>query len=104
MTPVEAARVRITDTLAKVEEHARNGGEYNVAAVSPDLMIRVCREALGVLDRHTAVEHAFGPGHGQAGEVYARSCRTCKKVESYDVDDVDWPCAEVKAVVRAWTP
>ena len=90
MTPVDAARARITDTLfmtnvvlAKAEAEQRKSAWYSQEAViSPDLMIRVCREALAVLDRHQQSEWDL--------------CEWC---------GADGPtCSEVESVVRAWAP
>ena len=52
-----------------------------IAAASPDLLLLVAREALGVLKRHR--------NNGWT------CCTTCGLV---------WPCADVAAVLRAWQP
>ena len=80
MTPVEAARARITDTLAKAENLARN--EYIIPAIAPDLLVRICREALAVLYRHQQSEWDLCEWCGADGPI----------------------CSEVEAVVRAWAP
>ena len=59
-----------------------------IAAASPDLLLRVAREALGVLDRHFP---ASAPAY-------------CGECESEDSQPVDWPCPEVESVLRAWQP
>ena len=56
--------------------------ERFIAAASPDLLLRVAREALDVLDRH-----------GVESQGYCNEC-----------DFARWPCAEVAAVLRAWQP
>ena len=110
---VEAARACITDTLAKAEAATKGAWKATrprslsewayvytqpaielaratpddaafIAAVSPDRMIRVCREALAVLDRHRAAPSGICRDHGSDWHV--------------------WPCHEVEAVVRAWAP
>ena len=53
--------------------------ERFIAAASPDLLLRVAREALGVLDRHVKMKG----GH----------CRFCGYSPA---------CPEVDAVLRAW--
>ena len=52
-----------------------------VAAASPDLLLRVAREALDVLNRH-----AYGNWNDCVYECGS------------------WPCPEVTSVLRAWQP
>ena len=104
MSTVETARARITDTLAKAEA-AHEWGWYEdrdgdlmamasgdavfVIAVSPDLMIRVCREALALMGRH--VDNSYG------------GCVRCYDWAHDGERDIPFPCPAVNAVVRAWT-
>lgn len=56
-----------------------------IAAASPDLLLRVAREALDVLDRHSA-----------RGPWPYSTCRGCSSI-------LFWPdCPEVASVLRAW--
>ena len=57
-----------------------------IAAASPDLLLRVAREALGTLDRHAMRENGM--------------CDVCW---TWTVTDA-WPCPEVASVLRAWQP
>ena len=63
--------------------HLNRGDADFVIAASPDLLLRLAREALGVLDRHR--QHQINCGNV-----------------------VFWPivrfCPEVKAILRAWQP
>ena len=59
-----------------VGQHARADAAF-IAAASPDLLLRLAREALGVLDLHPDIE--------------------CQAHCAY-------PCPEVASVLRAWQP
>ena len=52
-----------------------------IAAASPALMLRLIAHAEHVLDRHHCPPDAW--------------CEVCREV---------WPCPEVAAVIKAWTP
>ena len=60
-----------------------------VAAASPDLLARLAREGLDVLSRHPKMDN------------YPGGCAGC---ESFPLLPPSWPCPEVSAVLRAWTP
>ena len=75
----QAYRARIGVTWESDYVHAKADDEERfIAAASPDLLLRVAREALGVLDRHRP---------GTVGW-----CTTPREVD----------CPEVAAVLRAW--
>ena len=61
-----------------------------IAAASPDLLLRVARKDLEILN-----DHAPEP----AGRVMA-----CKGEHGNYSHSNEWPCPEVEAVLRAWQP
>ena len=80
-----AEEVRATNLLPWITaaEHVEDGGGTRdgafIAAASPDLLLRVAREALGVLNQHQEM------------------CQRCGAHSP-------WSCPVVAAVLRAWQP
>ena len=73
------ARTGVTWESDYVHDKADDEDRF-IAAATPDLLLRVARKDLDVLDRHAQSE--WGPCHGCGSD----------------------PCPEVDAVLRAWKP
>ena len=71
-----------------------------LAAVSPDLLLCVAREALDMLDRHRSTAPASSP------PLITATCSCCSDEEDFCTlcDDTMWPCPQVRSVLRAWLP
>lgn len=74
--------VLVRDSTATYAQGTEHDAAF-IAAASPDLLVRVARKDLGVLDRHAQSEWGLCHGCGSS---------------------VDDPCPEVAAVLQAWLP
>ena len=91
MTPAEElaeVRAELGRMIFRARHYIACGDGDQGVPMSCNLLLRVAREALGVLDRHFP---ASAPAY-------------CGECESEDSQPVDWPCPEVKSVLRAWQP